>query len=143
MRRGERRAHDHRVRTETPQGADFDRAAKWRSAPPERHGILDRKQDDPDLVRREQIRQSPAGACPGDSGAGLGEVLLEERLDRLRLRVGRGILAGGTNHEMALAINLPLAVGGVGEKRPARDEQRRAGESGGEEGTPAGVPSGV
>ena len=142
MRRGEGRAHDHRVRPETPQGTDFDRAAERRSASPERRGILYRKQDDSNLVRREQIRQSPSGACTGDSGAGLGQVLLEERLDRLRHRVGCGVLPRGADHEMALAIDLPLPVGRVGEERPARNEQRRATEDGGEEGAPAGAPSG-
>ena len=41
---------------------------------------------------------------------------------------------------MALAIDLPLAVGSVGEKRPARSEQGRAPEGGGEKGAPAGAP---
>ena len=142
MRRGEGWAHDHRVRPETPQGADFDRAAERWSAPPQRRRILYRKQDDSNLVRREQIRQSPAGACTGDAGAGLGQVLLEERLDRLRHRVGCGVLPRGADHEMALAIDLPLPVGSVGEERPARNEQRRATEGDGEEGAPAGAPSG-
>ena len=41
---------------------------------------------------------------------------------------------------MALAVDLPLAVGGMGEERPAWNEQRRAREDRGEKGAPAGAP---
>ena len=141
MRRGKGRAHDHQVFSEPPQGADFNGTAEGRSSPSERDGILGRQQDDSYLIRREQIRETPAGSSPGDPGAGLGEVRLQERLDLLRLRVTRRVLTRGADHEVALAIDLPLAVRGVGQKRLTRNEQRRAGEGGGEEGAPAGAPS--
>ena len=41
---------------------------------------------------------------------------------------------------MALATDLPLAAGGVGEKHPARSERHHAPEGGGEKGAPAGAP---
>ena len=137
---GEGRTHDHHVIAETPQGADFDGAAEGRLTPSERHGVRDREQDDPNLVRREQVRETPAGPGPSDAGARFGEARLQERLDLLCLRVARRVLARGADHEVALAIDLPLAVRGVGEERPARNEQCRAREGGGEKGAPAGAP---
>ena len=65
MCRGEGRAHDQRVLPETPQSADRDRAAEGGATPSERYGVIDREQDDPDLIRLEQIRQPPAG--PGST----------------------------------------------------------------------------
>ena len=140
MRRREGWTHDHRVISESPQGVDFDRAGERRLASAERNGIFRREQDDPDLVRHEKVGETPAGAGPGDPGAGLGEVLFEQRLDCLRLRVARRVLARRSEHEVALAIDLPLAVGGVGEERPPRKKQRCAREGACEKGAPAGAP---
>ena len=132
--------HDQDVIPEAPQGVDWEGTAKRWSTPSERYGVIDRKQDDPDLIRLEQIRQPPAGPGPGDPGAGLRQVRLEERLDFLRFRVGRRVLARGADHEMALAIDLPLSVGGVGEKRTTRKKQRCPREGPCEKGAPAGAP---
>ena len=137
---GEGRAHDHHMIPESPQGADLDRAVERRATPSERHGVLDRKQDDPNLVRRKQVRETPAGPGPGYPSAGLREVLLEERLDFLRFRIARRVFARSANHEMALAVDLPLAVGGVCEEPPDRTEQCCAREDCGEKGAPAGAP---
>ena len=140
MRRWEGRAHDHHMLPESPKGADRDRAAERRSTTPECRGILEREQDDSELIRREKVGETPAGAGPGDSGAGLGEVFLEQHLDFFRLRIGRRILARGPEHEMALAIDLPLTVRGVGEKRTTRKKQRCPREGPCEKGAPAGAP---
>ena len=104
----------------------------------QRGGIAERQQENPQLVGGDQVGQALQRPRAGYPCAGLRQVFLKERLDSLGLGIALGVRPRRADHEVALAVDLPLPVGSVG---PRRDGPEDAGEKGSEERAPGGARS--
>ena len=115
-----------------------DSECKRRATSHQRVGMVQRQQENLELVGGDQVGEALHRPRPGDPRAGFRQVLLEERLDSFGLGIALGVCPRRADHEVALAIDLPLPVGGMG---PRRDGSEDAGEKGSEERPPGGARS--